>query len=304
MNGTQNPGIGYAPDTPLGARRKRRSQFGEVFRRFKKNKLAVISFFVVLVIVFVAVFVDFLVDYETDVIGLNVIEGLQAPSAKHIFGTDELGRDLFNLVLYGTRYSLAISSSAVTMAMLIGVFLGAVAGYFGGTAENVIMRIVDIMSAIPNILMGIVIVSALGTGLPNLILAIGITSIAGFVRITRAAVLTVRNQEYVEAARAIGQTERQIILTHILPNCLSPIIVHTTLTIALAIIQASSMSFLGLGIPVPAPEWGALLSVGRRFVRSHSYLTLFPGLAIMVSVLAFNMVGDGLRDAMDPKIRR
>ena len=194
--------------------------------------------------------------------------------------------------------------AAVVVALLVGVPLGAVAGYFGGVVEDVIMRITDIFAAVPQILMGIVLVSALGPTTLNLMLAVGFTSVPQFVRVTRASVLTVRNQEYVEAARAVGITEGKIIFTHILPNCLSPIIVQTTLRIASAIIAASSLSFLGLGVPVPAPEWGAMLSEGRAFLRGYSYMTLFPGLAIMITVLAFNLVGDGLRDALDPKLKK
>jgi peptide/nickel transport system permease protein len=193
---------------------------------------------------------------------------------------------------------------AVSIALAIGTTLGAFAGYYGGVVEDLIMRGTDIFAAVPNMLMAIVIVSALGANTFNLMIAVGVTSVPQFVRITRASVLTVRNQEYVEAARAIGISEWKIIYTHVLPNCLSPIIVQTTLRIASAIISASSLSFLGLGVPAPAPEWGSMLSAGRRFLRGYSYMTMFPGLAIMITVLAFNMVGDGLRDALDPKLKK
>jgi peptide/nickel transport system permease protein len=219
-------------------------------------------------------------------------------------GTDNLGRDIFFRLLYGTRFSLAVGLVSVAIALTIGTTLGAIAGYYGGVISDVIMRTTDIFFAVPNLLMAIVIVTALGANTLNLMIAVGVASIPQFVRITRATVLTVRNQEYVEAARAIGRNEFAIILLHILPNCLSPIIVMVTLRIASAIITASSLSFLGMGVPPPAPEWGSMLSDGRRFLRGYSYITLFPGLAIMMTVLAFNLVGDALRDALDPKLKK
>ena len=283
---------------------KKRSQMGEIVRRFVQNKGAMLGLIIILIVVFIAVFADQLLDYDTQVIGTNVPERMQGPSAKHLFGTDELGRDIFYRVLYGSRISLAVGVVSVLIGLFIGLVLGCIAGYFGGMTEEIILRLTDILAAVPNILMGIVIVAVLGASTFNLMLAIGITSIPQFVRVSRAAVLTVRGEEYVEAARSLGRSEAKIIALHIVPNCLSPIIVQTTLRIATAIIQASSLSFLGLGVPVPSPEWGALLSAGRKWVRKAPYMTLFPGLAIMITVLAFNMIGDGLRDAMDPKLRR
>lgn len=287
-----------------GTSRKARSQAAEVWHQFKKNKGAMLGSAIVLVIVFVALFADFMLDYDTQVIGQNVVDRLQWPSAAHWFGTDELGRDIFCRILYGTRFSCSVGLVAVSIGLILGVTLGAVAGYFGGALEEVIMRSTDILSAVPNMLMAIVIVSVLGQSIWNLMLAVGITSVPQFVRITRAAVLTVRNQEYVEASKAIGLTNGKIIFRHILPNCLSPIIVQATLRVASAIISASSLSFLGLGVPAPSPEWGALLSGGRKYIRDYSYMTLFPGLAIMITVLALNLMGDGLRDSLDPKLKK
>lgn len=284
--------------------RKARSQMGEVWHQFRRNKGAMVGSAIVLIIVFVALFADVFLDYDTQVVGQNVAERLQWPSARHWFGTDELGRDIFFRVLYGTRFSCSVGLVAVTIGLVIGVTLGAIAGFYGGTLEEVIMRSTDILGAVPNMLMAIVIVSVLGQSIWNLMLAVGITSVPQFVRITRAAVLTVRNQEYVEASKAIGLSNRRIIFKHILPNCLSPIIVQATLRVASAIISASSLSFLGLGVPAPAPEWGALLSGGRKYIRDYSYMTLFPGLAIMITVLALNMMGDGLRDSLDPKLKK
>ena len=284
--------------------RKARSQMGEVWHQFRRNKGAMVGSAIVLIIVFVALFADVFLDYDTQVVGQNVAERLQWPSARHWFGTDELGRDIFFRVLYGTRFSCSVGLVAVTIGLVIGVTLGAIAGFYGGTLEEVIMRSTDILGAVPNMLMAIVIVSVLGQSIWNLMLAVGITSVPQFVRITRAAVLTVRNQEYVEASKAIGLSNRRIIFKHILPNCLSPIIVQATLRVASAIISASSLSFLGLGVPAPSPEWGALLSGGRKYIRDYSYMTLVPGLAIMITVLALNMMGDGLRDSLDPKLKK
>lgn len=283
---------------------RKRSRAGEAWHRLKKNKGAMIGLAIVVLLIVTAIASGFVLDYETQIITQSAKDRLQSPSAEHLMGTDQYGRDIFYRLLYGSRFSLSVGFVAVVVALLIGVPLGAVAGYFGGAVEDTIMRITDIFAAVPNILMGIVLVSALGPNTINLMLAVGITSVPQFVRVTRASVLTVRNQEYVEAARAVGISEAKIIFTHILPNCLSPIIVQTTLRIASAIIAASSLSFLGLGVPVPAPDWGAMLSEGRGFIRGYGYMTLFPGLAIMITVLAFNMVGDGLRDALDPKLKK
>lgn len=272
--------------------------------RLKKNKGAMIGLCIICILVFISVFADVLFDYENQVIAINVADRLQKPSLQHLCGTDDMGRDMFIRILYGARYSLSIGAVAVLIALVFGVVLGAIAGYYGGMVEEIIMRVTDIFASVPYMLMAIVIVSVLGSSAINLMIAVGVTSIPGFVRITRASVLTVRNQEYLEAARAIGRTNADIIFRHVLPNCLSPIIVQVTLRIASAIISASGLSFLGLGVPKPSPEWGSLLSSGRGFMRDHSYLTLFPGLTIMITVLAFNLLGDGLRDALDPKLKK
>ncbi|MBR1672566.1 MAG: ABC transporter permease [Fretibacterium sp.] len=279
-----------------------RSAGGELWHRFKKNKGAMLGLLILIVLIGVALTVDFWLDQEL-VIGQNLREKLQQPNAKHWFGTDEMGRDLFWRTVYGTRFSMAIGFVAVIISAIIGVPLGAVAGYYGGKLETLIMRFTDIFSAIPSILMAIAIVSLLGRNTVNLMLAVGIAAVPQFTRVTRAAVLTVKNAEFVEAARALGKTDAYIIFVHILPNCLSPIIVQVTLRVAGAIISASSLSFLGIGIKPPTPEWGSLLTAGKTYIMGHSYLCLFPGLAIMLTVLAFNMVGDGLRDAMDPRLK-
>ena len=282
--------------------RRRKSKAGEIWHRFRKNKGAMLGFFILAVLILIALTVDFWLP-EEKISSINVLEKLQAPSLKHPFGTDEMGRDLFWRTVYGTKYSLAIGFVAVMVSAVIGVPLGAVAGYYGKSVESVIMRVTDIFSAIPSILMAIAVVSVLGRTTGNLMLAVGISAVPQFTRITRASVLTVKNEEYVEAARALGKNDLYIIFRHILPNCLSPIIVQTTLRVASAIISASSLSFLGIGIKPPMPEWGALLTAGKTYIMGYSYLCLFPGLAIMITVLAFNLVGDALRDAMDPKLK-
>lgn len=293
-----------AENVRASKRYKKRSQWVEIWRRLKKNKGAMVGMVIVIILALIAIFADVILDYENDVIKQNIPQRMQGPSKEHLLGTDEVGRDVLARLLYGTRFSLSVGLVAVAIALAIGVTLGAIAGYFGGAVEEIIMRATDIFAAVPNILMGIVIVSALGASTVNLMIAVGISSVPQFVRITRAAVLTVRYSEYVEAARAIGMREGRIIFTHIIPNCLSPIIVQTTLRVASAIISASSLSFLGLGVPQPYPEWGSMLSSGRQYIRTNSLLTVFPGLAIMITVLALNLFGDGLRDAMDPKLRR
>ena len=288
----------------LASRRyAKRSQSAEIWHRLRKNKGAMLGLAIMIAIILIAIGSNIFLDYDTDVIGQNVAERLQHPSLKHPMVTDATGRDMMYRIFYGTRYSLSIGIASVLIALVIGVTLGVIAGYYGGRVSEIIMRLSDAIAAIPSILMAIAIVSALGQSMFNLMLAVGVTSVPQFVRITHAATLTVRNQEYVEASRCLGLRQWQIILFHVLPNCLSPIIVQTTLRVASAIISASSLSFLGLGVPAPMPEWGGLLSAGRKFIRTHSYLTLFPGLAIMITVLALNLLGDGLRDALDPKLK-
>lgn len=275
-----------------------------IWHQLRKNKGAIMGLVLLVVIIVVALGSPYLFDYETQVIANNIKERMQPPSAEHWFGTDDMGRDIFARVCYGARYSLAVGIIAVMFALVFGVTLGAAAGYIGGVFEDVTMRVCDIFSSIPSVLMAIAVVSALGKSTFNLMLAVGIASTAPFVRVARAAVLTIRGEEYIESARAIGVPEWQIVATHILPNCVSQIIVQATLRVGSAIISAAQLSFLGLGVPAPAPEWGSMLSAGRAYIRDYSYMTLHPGLAIMVTVLSLNLIGDGLRDALDPKLKR
>ena len=283
---------------------KKVSQAAEVWHRLKKSKLAMLGLFFIVILTFAAIFADLIADYETLALEQDIMNRLQGPSAAHWFGTDGQGRDLFARVIHGARISLGLGLACTFLSALCGLILGSVCGYFGGLLDSIVMRVLDCIMCIPGVLMALALVAALGQSLTNLVIALTISYIPSFTRIVRASVMTVAGNEYVEAARALGKTNTYVIFRHALPNCLSPIIVQVTLKIANAIISAASLSFLGLGIKPPTPEWGALLSAGKPFVRGYSYLTLFPGLCIMLTVLAFNLVGDGLRDAMDPKLHK
>ncbi|MBQ6508368.1 MAG: ABC transporter permease [Flexilinea sp.] len=283
---------------------KKRSSLGMVWHQLKRNKGAIIGLILILLVIILALCAPLIYDYKTDIVKNHVRERMLFPSREHPFGTDDLGRDIMARVIWGARYSLAVGVVAVMFALVVGVTLGAIAGYVGGVFEDIVMRICDIFSSIPSVLLAIAVVSAMGKSTINLMIAVGLASSAPFTRVARAAVLVVRDEEYVEAARAIGMRDWQIILDHILPNCVSQIIVQATLRVGSAIISAAQLSFLGLGVPAPAPEWGSMLSTGRQFIRDYSYMTLFPGLAIMLCVLSLNLLGDGLRDALDPKLKR
>ena len=283
---------------------KKRSSLGMVWHQLKKNKGAIIGLILISLVIILALCAPLIYDYKQDIVKNHVRERMLYPSREHPFGTDDLGRDILARVIWGARYSLAVGVVAVMFALVVGVTLGAIAGYVGGVFEDIVMRICDIFSSIPSVLLAIAVVSAMGKSTINLMIAVGLASSAPFTRVARAAVLVVRDEEYVEAAKAIGMRDWQIILDHILPNCVSQIIVQATLRVGSAIISAAQLSFLGLGVPAPAPEWGAMLSSGRQFIRDYSYMTLFPGLAIMLCVLSLNLLGDGLRDALDPKLKR
>ena len=280
---------------------KKRSQLKEVWRRFCRNKQAMIGLAMLLLLIFAAVFANVIAPY--DPVEQNLLIRLQGPSAAHWFGTDELGRDIFSRILYGARISLTVGLIAVSISCVAGCALGAIAGYYGGILDTVIMRISDIMMAIPSILLNISIVAALGTGLQNVMIAIGISSVPAYCRIMRASLLSLKNQEFVDASRVAGSTDFYIIMHHIIPNSLAPLIVQATLKIGGAILSCASMSFIGLGIVPPTPEWGAMLSTGRDVLRDAPHLTAFPGLAIMFAVFSMNLIGDGLRDALDPKLK-
>lgn len=282
---------------------KKKSQFVEVWKRLCRNKTAVLGLVIVALLTLMAILSPILIDYETQVIKTNYSEALQAPSADHWFGTDEMGRDILLRVMYGSTVSLSIGVVTVAVSLTVGLILGAAAGYFGGKTDMIIMRIMDIFLAIPGTLLAICIVASLGNSIPNLVIAQAVSSIPTFSRVVRGAVITARDADYVEAARAIGAKDATIIFHEVLPNSLAPIIVQTTLQVASVILSIAGLSFIGLGIPAPRPEWGAMLSGARAYIRDYSYMCLFPGLAIMITILSLNLLGDGLRDALDPKLR-
>lgn len=291
-------------ETVSGRRSSRSfSRVHAVFYRLIRNPGAVIGLTVIIMMLLLALLSPFLFDYESEITGILIAEKLQPPSPAHWFGTDDLGRDILKRLIYGSRYSFGVGFVSMLLSLGVGVVLGALAGYYSGPAEEVIMRLIDILSAVPAILFGVLIAASLGASTGNLILATGISGIPQFVRITRASVLAARSQDYVEVLRSSNLSEGRILALHILPNSLSPILVQATLRIGSAIIAISSLSFLGMGIPVPAPEWGNMLNQGRQYVRTAPYISLFPGLAILAVVLAFNLLGDGLRDALDPRLR-
>ena len=281
---------------------KKRSQFGEIWHGLIKNKSSLAGL-IILGFVFAVTIAALFIPYDAVVVN-DIPNRFADPSWKFPFGTDGMGRNLFLRVLYGARYSIVIGFSAVIFSTIIGVIMGSFAAYYGGLTDNIIMRVSDTLASLPGLLLGMVIMVMLGFSLQNLIIAVGIAGIPHFIRISRAAILTVKDNEYVEAARAIGFNNLRILASQVLPNSLSPIIVQMTALLGLNILFAASLSFLGFGIPAPIPEWGALISAGREYIRTSPHLALYPGLAIMIIVLGFNLLGDGLRDTLDPKMKR
>lgn len=283
---------------------KKRSMALEIWRRLKKNKMAMLGLTILVMLALTAIFADVIADYDTKAIAQDIPNRLQGPSMEHWCGTDEFGRDIFARLVHGSRVSLVVGLISVSISLFIGGALGAIAGYYGGRVDNVIMRIMDIFLAVPSILLAMTIVAALGTSLVNVMLAIGVSGVPGYARIVRASVMSIKDQEFVEASRAIGAKSPTTIFREILPNCLAPIIVQATLSVAGAILSTASLSFIGLGVQPPSPEWGAMLSGGRNYLRDALHLTLFPGLAIVITILALNLLGDGLRDALDPRLKQ
>lgn len=273
----------------------------ETWRRLKRNRGAVVGLGIVLLYVTVALLADRLAPYDpTDG---NVLARLQAPSTQHLLGTDELGRDILSRLMHGARISLQIQVAAAMLAMAIGVAWGLVAGYFGGWVDDFSMRVIDVQLAFPSILLAIAIVTILGGGLGNIIAAVGIASVPQFARVVRGVVLDLRNMEFVEAARAIGESDLAIMFRYILPGTMAPVIVLTSLRMATVLLAASGLNFLGLGVQPPTPEWGAMLSNARDYMFAAPHVTTAPGLAITLVVIGFNLLGDGLRDTLDPRMK-
>ena len=268
-------------------------------RFVRKNMLLAVGLVLCIIIVLSAVFSQAIAPYSP--FDSNIKQRLRPPSTSHLFGTDEFGRDILSRIIYGTRISLLVGIVAVSISTIFGVLLGTLAGYFGGRVDTVLMRIVDSILSFPAILLALSIVAVLGTGLINLMIAIGIVYAGGFARVVRSTVLSVKEEDYIEASRALGFPDRVIILENILPNITSTIIVQATVFLAYAVLAEAGLSFLGLGVQPPTPSWGEMLSAGRLHIQTSPWITIFPGLAISLTVMAFNFLGDGLRDLLDPK---
>lgn len=289
-----------APENAIG---KQRSPLYFTWQRLKRNKGAILGLCFLCFLAVLLIFADFLFDYNDVVIKMNTPERLQWPSAAHWFGTDESGRDVLARVIHGGRRSVLIAVAAVTTGTLIGGTCGAISGFYKGKFSELIMRFMDILLAIPATLFALVIVAVLGSSTTNLVIACAVPVIPKMARILRSSVITCGGQDYVEAARARGAKESFILVKHILPNSIAPLFVQYTINIGTTIILLSGMSFLGLGIQAPTPEWGSMLSSARTYIRDYSYLCMFPGLAIMFTILSLNLLGDGLRDALDPRLK-
>lgn len=283
---------------------KKNSQWLEITRMLSKNKMAMLGLVILILLVLLAIFANVIADYETVVIKQNLANRLSPPNSQNWLGTDEFGRDIFARLIHGARVSLKVGILAVGLSIIIGGTLGAISGFYGGYTDNVIMRVMDIFLAVPSILLAIAIVSALGPSIINLMVAISISSVPRYARIVRASVLSIRDQEFIEAAKAIGASNTRIIFKHIIPNSLAPVIVQGTLGVASAILSTAGLSFIGLGIQPPDPEWGSMLSGGRQYLRYAWWVTTFPGVAIMITILSLNLLGDGLRDALDPRLKQ
>ncbi len=280
---------------------KRRTHLLIVWRRFKRNKIALVGLFIVMLYFLTALFAPYIAPY--DPYKQDLSKSFAPISWKHPFGCDEFGRDLLSRIIYGSRISLIIQLGSIVIALIIGVALGAIGGYYGGKLDEIIMRFMDILLAFPGILLALAIISILGPSLKNLIIAIGIYSVPQFARITRGAVIAIKENEYIKAAKAIGESDLSIIGLYVLPNALSPIIVQTTLRMATILLTAAGLGFLGLGVQPPTPEWGAMLSNARMYLRIAPRVAVLPGLAIMFVVLGFNLLGDGLQDALNPRLK-
>ena len=278
---------------------KPESKLKQMWEALTQNKAAVVGMVVIIFLIFIAVFGKWLMPYDPNYGDMAINK--QPPSAAHWFGTDEQGRDIFSRIIDGTRVSLSVGLQAVGFALTLGTVFGAVAGYKGGKIDTIIMRLMDIMMSIPDILLAITLMAALGRGIDKAVIAIGLVTIPEYARIVRGSIMSIKDSEYVQAAKVIGNNDFTIIFKHILPNVLSPIIVRATLGISAAILNTAALGFLGLGVQPPYAEWGDMLGRARSFIFEAPYMLIFPGIAITITVLAFNLLGDGLRDAFDPK---
>ena len=278
---------------------KPESNLKRMWEALIQNKAAVVGMVVILILIFIAVFGKVIMPYDPNYGDMSINK--QTPSASHWFGTDEQGRDIFSRIIAGTSVSLSVGVKAVVFGLVFGILFGAIAGYKGGKIDTFIMRLMDIMISIPDILLAITVMAALGRGIDKAVIAIGLVSIPEYARIVRGSIMSIKDSEYVQAAKVIGNNDFTIIFKHILPNVLSPIIVRATLGISTAILNIAALGFLGLGVQPPNAEWGDMLGRARSFIFEAPYMLIFPGIAITLTVLAFNLLGDGLRDAFDPK---
>lgn len=284
-----------------GIRTRRQGQFGQVMHRLRKNKIAMVGLVIMILLIIMALLSPYIAPY--DYAKTSKADRYATPSWQHLFGCDGMGHDILSRIMYGARASLWLGLMSTLVATVIGVLLGSLVGYYGGKVDNIVMRILDIIQAIPGMLLSIAISAALGSGIGNTILALSIGGVPMTVRLLRGSILTVRKQEYIEAAEKINCSKWRVITSHILPNSIAPVIVSVTMGIGNTILQAASLSYIGLGVQPPTPEWGAMLSEGKSMITKYPHLCIFPGLAIMLVVLCLNMLGDGLRDAMDPKLK-
>lgn len=284
-----------------GKKAKKYSFWGDAWRRLRRNKLGVIGLVIIAILVLCAIFATKITPYSYT--ETNVAEANQLSSLRHFFGTDNLGRDIFSRCMYATRISLFIGVLSSLAAVFIGGALGLIAAFFMGATDNIIMRIMDVFQAIPPMLMSIVVVSALGTGIPALVLAITIATMPMFAKTVRSAALTVRGSEFVAASRALGANNLRLMIRHILPNCIGHIIIFIVSSVSGSILFISMMSYINLGVQAPTPEWGSMLAAGKAYIQTYPHMVVFPGLMILITVFAFNVLGDAVRDALDPRLK-
>jgi peptide/nickel transport system permease protein len=290
------PQATHGAETTLGLKKREAS-----WKRLIRNRVTFVGLIIVVIVTIVAIGAPFLAPYPYEQVNIKV--KLKGPSAEHWLGTDQFGRDVYSRLLYGAQVSLVVSAAGMVVALVIGVLIGGVAGYYGGWIDEVFMRLMDVLMAFPYIILGIAMVAVVGPSFQNLIFVIGIMRVPQFARIAHGSVLSLRNLEFVDAARSIGQRNWVILLRHILPNCISPLVVLGSLSVATAISAEASLSFLGLGIQPPMASWGTMLSDGKLYMYNAPWIATFPGIIISVTILGYNLLGDGLRDVLDPRMQ-
>lgn len=282
---------------------KKTSKLKEIWKRIRKNKSAMVGFIIICIFALIAIFANQIADYDKMAIGQDIGSRLQPPNAKHWFGTDAYGRDVFARIVFGMRTSLSIGILTTFVSVVISILFGAIAGYYGGYTDSVIMRVLDTVMAIPPVLLALAIVASLGPGMLNMIIAMTVANVPGLTRVIRSVILSVVGQDYIEASKACGTKNAKIILKHVIPNSMGPIIVQATMSVSSMIINAAALSYLGMGVQPPTPEWGAMLSESNDYMLNSPYLVIIPGLAILFAALSINLFGDGLRDALDPRLK-